>query len=310
MKYKPRHIISAVRKPDIALGEINKIGLNVNQKVHSKVPRRGISVPDQDWDTLVVLDGCRYDMFEELNSIEGDLRSVISKGSESNEYLSENFAGRSLHDTIYITANPYAANLPGDTFYQTINLLNDHWDSQTKTVLPSTVVEKTIEVHREHPNKRLIAHFMQPHYPFIGNLGKEIQHKGIVAQQSIESNERHIWSGLLDNQTENSLNLVIAAYYENLQIVLPYVEKLHNSIDGKTVVTADHGNLLGDRLWPIPTRGFGHPPRLRMKDLVRVPWLEITGKRRKTTVEPPIQDEAVDEDVIGDRLRALGYASE
>lgn len=31
------------------------------------------NVMNQDWDNLIILDGCRYDLFEEINTISGDL---------------------------------------------------------------------------------------------------------------------------------------------------------------------------------------------------------------------------------------------
>jgi hypothetical protein len=61
------------------------------------------------------------------------------------------------------------------------------------------------------------------------------------------------------------------AYKENLRHVLKNVEDLLEIINGKTVITSDHGNLIGDRLSPIPVRGYGHPSGLRAPELVKDP---------------------------------------
>ena len=56
---------------------------------------------------------------------------------------------------------------------------------------------------------------------------------------------------------------------------------LIESLDGKTVVTSDHGNLFGRRLWPIPLQKYGHPPGLRFPELIEVPWHETPFENRR-----------------------------
>lgn len=60
----------------------------------------------EDWDNLVLLDACRYDQFERLNTISGVLENRISQGSSTFEFLTENIAGKKSHDTVYVTSNP------------------------------------------------------------------------------------------------------------------------------------------------------------------------------------------------------------
>ena len=63
------------------------------------------------------------------------------------------------------------------------------------------------------------------------------------------------------------------AYEENLKLVLSYVNELVSYLrrEGLVVITADHGELLGERGL------FGHPERVRVPELVEVPWLEISS---------------------------------
>lgn len=67
--------------------------------------RRGIDVPNADWDNLVVLDACRYDLFEELHTFPGDLKSVISRGSNTVKWLQTDFKKEQYSDIVYVTAN-------------------------------------------------------------------------------------------------------------------------------------------------------------------------------------------------------------
>jgi len=40
---------------------------------------------------------------------------------------------------------------------------------------------------------------------------------------------------------------------------------------GKSVITSDHMNLLGERLFPVPTKGYVHPIGLHKPELLKVP---------------------------------------
>lgn len=269
----------------------------------------GIDVVAADWDTLVVLDACRYDLFEARNPLEGELRAVRSKGSDSWEFMAANFDGRTLHDTVYVTANPHVYELPDDTFHAVENLLETRWDEETGTVRPAAVVEAAIDAHERYPEKRLIVHFMQPHFPFLGPTGRTFDQMGI---ESLETDDRgeapNPWFGLLYEDSVDA-ETVLTAYRENLDLVFPHVERLLEALSGKSVVTADHGNLVGERGFPIPMRMYGHPRGLDRDEVRTVPWLEVdAADRRRTVAEPPGEEATeTDDDVVEDRLSALGY---
>ncbi|WP_206536686.1 hypothetical protein [Halococcus thailandensis] len=262
----------------------------------------------EDWDNLLILDACRFDMFETQNSIAGDLQHRRSLGSESWEFLSENFADRTFHDTVYVTANPHAPKIPSGTFHAVVNLLEEGWDAELGTVHPETVVEAVQQAQNQYPEKRLIAHFMQPHYPFIGEHGRDLNHKGISIHLSSEQSDtkRKVWTNLGYGRLNRAQ--VVNAYRENLDIVLNYVEDLLDSLSGRSVVTSDHGNLIGETTSPIPARGYGHPRGLNSDELRIVPWLVVEGSDRRTTVaDTPTEQDETDSRVVRDRLHDLGY---
>ncbi|AXG11128.1 hypothetical protein [Haloplanus rubicundus] len=270
----------------------------------------GTHVMAEDWDNLLILDGCRYDLFEETVDMDGTLESRISLGSSSEEFLERNFGGKTFHDTVYVNANPYIPrlNLDRDTFHAVIDCLDD-WEPNLQTIPPEPVADALREANADFPDKRLVGHFMQPHAPFIGKLGQRIVGGGWRSDESGEG-EQGIWNYLRDGTADVDLGTVWDAYRENLEVVLESVEALLDELDGKTVITADHGNLVGERLGPIPTRRkYGHPYGVHAPGLVRVPWFVVPfDDRREITADPPIdRGSTADQETVEQRLDALGY---
>lgn len=262
----------------------------------------GTRVIKEDWDTLVLLDACRYDMFERLIEFEGELNYQISLGSTSEEFLDRNFSEGTFHDTVYVSANVYFPHLGLDqdgSFHAAIDLL-DEWDPELEIAHPETVTNAALRAHNAYPNKRVIVHYMQPHIPFIGKYGQTIQER---------IDDRSIWEPLRDGRTDVTLNETWKAYDENLRLVLNYVEQLLSEISGKVVLSADHGNMVGERQGPIPTRKmYGHPWGVYTPQLVKVPWFEIdNGSRRTVTSDPPKRAKEHSEELVKERLRSLGY---
>lgn len=267
----------------------------------------GTRVMDEDWDNLLILDACRYDMFTGHAGLEGKLESRISLGSSSEEFLQRNFGGDTFHDTVYVNANPYIPKLGMDdgTFHAVIDCLGD-WDEELETVRPESVAEATMAARERYPDKRIIAHFMQPHAPFIGEHGRSIEAGGWTMDRETDS-VPDMWNQVREGDVDEET--FWTAYTENLDVALDVVEPLLDSLSGKSVVTSDHGNLVGERLSPIPTRPkYGHPYGVHVRELVEVPWLVVDAEERvSVSEEPPVDQETVSEAEVEDRLAALGY---
>ncbi|WP_435076804.1 sulfatase-like hydrolase/transferase [Halococcus sp. AFM35] len=279
------------------------LSLRANRCFHGEfVPHEGIDVMERDWDNLLILDACRYDYFVDENWLDGDLTRVTSPATNSLSYLQECFIGRELHDTVYVTGNPYAEEVPPKTFHDVVPLYGDEWDEKGGTVRPETVAAATEQAATDHPNKRLVAHFMQPHVPYIGRFGSSLEYNRAFAGD--------VWSDLRTRYGDLTDEDLREAYRENLRFVLEHVEQLLDELDGKTVITADHGELLGERIWPIPIKGYDHYPHLYTDGLTEVPWLVLDDETRREIVaeEPQSASEERDADVVADRLEALGYA--
>jgi len=288
----------------------------------------GTYVVDEQWDNLLILDACRYDVFKETNTIEGKLETRISRGSESTEFLLENFARHpnrtSFDDIVYVAANPLVSSLLRNKFHKIYPVWDYGWDDELNTVPPGVVANEALEVRRRHPDKRMIVHFMQPHFPALtvklkGETGISGLRRTVKMDlDPISTSERQ---GPLDVLVEVLLQRgdldrddVLFAYKENLRIVLSYVTRLVKDFSGRTVITADHGETFGERSGALyPFRVFGHPRGVHVKQLVVVPWLVIESENQHSNRHD--KEERLNEYVysqeedakIKDRLQKLGY---
>lgn len=249
-----------------------------------------------DWDYLIVLDACRFDTFEEVygNYFEGELRKVESRGSNTMEWLPKTFEGR--YNYTYLSASPYV-NSKGlsvdemmnnevdwtatDHFTRIIDIWDDYWNGDT--VHPEKVTQRLAEIE-ETP---VIAHYMQPHSPFLSTdsgpdkgliwktvayffhmLPEKAQTK-IKGQIEIPKSDKFssYHEIIAENEGEEYLR---KKYRENLEIALKEIQDfVDHKEDVKIVITADHGELLGEN------GKYSHPRGEKIPELIHVPWLEI-----------------------------------
>lgn len=270
----------------------------------------GTDVMAEDWDTLVLLDACRHDDFETQNCLRGSLERRISKGQDSMRFVEENFLGRELHDTVYVTANPHVKHVGDDVFHAVVDDPLSEWDEALQCVPPETVTEIARETHLEYPDKRIVVHYMQPHDPPIGPTAAELRETmqiGGPAPGDHASKGKRVMEAVADG--EISVETARQAYRETLSIALLQVAELLADVDGKVVVTADHGELFGERPYPLLGELYEHYNHPKVLELCEVPWLvfEAESERRATVAEPPVGTEAVADDVVEEQLSALGY---
>jgi len=273
---------------------------------------QGVDVMEKDWDTLILLDACRYDSFNKLNNINGELGWVISQGVDSKEFIKRNFLNRELLDTVYVTANPHVKYIDNDVFYDVVSEPLKKWDSEVQCVPPKKVTAAAIEAHQKYPNKRIIIHYMQPHDPPLGPTADQLRKDYGLAGPSSDNQEKNnerIMS--LVSADEISEEVAYKAYEETLQIVLEEVNVLLEEITGKVVISSDHGEMFGEKPYLLLPKLYEHFRNPRTIELCKVPWLivETTDTRRKITSENKINGEKADLDYtnIEKQLEALGY---
>jgi arylsulfatase A-like enzyme len=275
-------------------------------------------VVSEDWDNLVVLDACRYDHFREESDLSGELSYRISRGGVTGEFLEANFGDSEYSDVVYVTANPHVDRLLDGRFHDIVSVWQTGWSEEYRTVLPETMVEATLDALERYPDKRIVSHFMQPHQPFVGeraqerigslsgNVAAKREALGEIEDGPDRDELPNVWS--LMRRGELSREDVVDGYRENLSLVLDAVADLIEALKGKTVVTADHGEMFGGFAWPVPLRVYGHSTIVHPPKLVKVPWLEVPTENRRPITDGRIAAAGSDaEDEISQKLQQLGY---
>jgi hypothetical protein len=151
-------------------------------------------------------------------------------------------------------------------FFEKYETIRTNWDDELGATRPESVYRDAVSAEKLFPEKRKIIHFIQPHSPYIGfdfNYNREESRLEMGVDNSPEDEEKS-----LDKAEKGKIKRseIMEAYRQNLSIVYEYVEKLNKQLDGKTVVTADHGELLGEKGL------YGHPGGKDAKVLREVPW--------------------------------------
>jgi len=303
MRYSLSDLKTAANNPKLVLREMNQLFYSSFGR-HESNPY-GRSVFEEDWDNLVILDACRHDFFERQADLPGQLDSRTSLGSCTPEFVEYNFRNRSLRDTVYVTANSWYLKLRdeiGSEVYDLVDLLSSpdrkYSDPDHNIVLPETMTEVARRAHDENPKKRLIVHYIQPHHPFIGPTGECYFQTDSASLPEVVREE--------PNATRE---LVERAYRENVDRAVDAVADLLPNLRGKTVVTADHGEMLGERHEYIPIREYGHPAGIWSDLLTTVPWHVYTnGERKETVAERPVAGSDGESGyAVDERLESLGY---
>jgi hypothetical protein len=258
----------------------------------------GTNVYDRDWDLLVVLDACRADLFaevaEEYGYEVGDLTSVAG-GSRT--WMERTFAPdreADTRETLYVTGNPFSAEMVDPARFRAVEEVWRYgWNEELNTVPPRPLTDVTIREHRRLTPKRTVVHYMQPHHPFVPTPMDSGMNRDDIANP-----EGSVWDRLRRGEVDH--DTVWDAYRENLRYVLDDVRLLLRSVDAERVVlTADHGNALGE--WGFYGHGDVPFPSVR-----RVPW-SVTSARDDDDEYDPRFEPARDDGDRNQKLRDLGY---
>lgn len=268
----------------------------------TRVQPPGERVYAREWDLLIVVDACRYDLMVELapafEYVDG-ISKYRSLDSTTAFWMRKNFTDAvadEMSKTAYVCGNPFSAEeLDAGAFFE----LNEVWQkvwADPGTVPPRPITDETIRTIRESNPDRVIAHYMQPHCPFLSrpelSRGKELDRFG-------DQRWRDVWERLRDGDVTRAE--VWEGYRENLQVVLEDIELLLRSVDAETVViTSDHGNAMGE------LGVYGHPPGMPHDCLRTVPWIE-TGAEDDGAYEPETTFDADGNPSRTEQLKALGY---
>lgn len=207
----------------------------------------------ENWDVLIILDAARPDYVHRLWPQFGTVRAL---GGITHRWL-EHFWKLVQEPMVYFTANPVVTkvhkkvNPPGVTL---VELWRNKWEifgpCRLGSVHPQNVNAAVIRYLGKQPcRRRLVVHYLQPHGPYIGDIGLPVQVGNLNDGPTGKKGDRSVMACIKGKYfTWQDVRL---AYDSNLRLVMPYAMDMTRTLkrQGYTriIITADHGEALGDR---------------------------------------------------------------
>lgn len=253
-----------------------------------------------DWDVLIVLDACRYDLFKEVypKYLKGKLQKVETPGHQTVLWRARTWTKKI--DSLYFSANPNirskrwidkVGDFCSDKFSKVYDLWDYAWDRKLSTVPPWNVNKEIKKEIKPDEKKKIIVHYMQPHGPWIGETMLSVP----FLKES-EGDDPACWT-LIQRFTNEQKKIIPKAHKDNLELVLVFVRDLCEYFkDKKIIVTADHGELLGEGGKYL--HHYNILPENLYRVLIEIPWFEVDTSEFPEKVG------------LTKRLEKLGYLEE
>lgn len=297
-----RGSVNTAEKIALSIKNPALLGRKLN-KYSTRVPgynyKKNRSVFDRDWDTLVILDACRYDIATQYDWGATDIDVHRSRSTNTKEFYINEVSGRDLRDTVYVTANVWISELADNGYDFNLHRII------TSEIDPESVYQKAETAYHDFTNKRIVVHFTQPHFPVIIDGYETVNDEWFCPEKPL-----NLWGNKLIgyHDTEISREELLDAYKANLEAVRPYVDQIVDNFEGKTVVSADHGQLFGERAGPVPITEWGHPKGACADGILDVPWIVFESSQRRE-IHAGEEGDIVEERSTDteERLKQLGY---
>ncbi|MFC7135345.1 MULTISPECIES: hypothetical protein [Salinibaculum] len=285
----------------------------------------GTNIYTCDWDLLIILDTCRLDALKLVASeydflTPNKIETATSVGGSTLEWTANTFTHHfrdEIVSTGFVSANGWPRRILREGYNPEqqldMSVLPKFWSTVSESDLgvhipawkygpgrgaesdqpqasAETVVDFVIRLGREQEFDRVIAHLIEPHYPYVGALEQRgdipVSKFGVLPWRHVES--------------KKDIDLLWDLYIQELRIGLDSIERLLNNFDAERVlITADHGEAFGE------LGVFGHNtgslhPKVRQ---VPVTW---TTADDHGSYHPPKYEE--DQNMtVEQNLEALGY---
>jgi hypothetical protein len=184
-----------------------------------------------------------------------------------------------------------------------VDLWQERWDDDLGAITPQAVTEAALEQVESGYDGRLVVHYLQPHAPFIqegtgrkmkrikagfddvpatgnapeddGSLGNRLRRWIEPKLGNSELAQRlgmlvELDAGSATDILTGGIEATLREYYEgNMRLALAETARLVEELDGKVVVTSDHGEAFGEHgVWE-------HHIETYIPELIEVPWLRV-----------------------------------
>ena len=214
---------------------------------------------EERWDNLIVLDACRYDAMAEEWRGGGSVEPVLSPASWTLEWLDRVFGRLRLRATVF-SANPYISSRgevrlhdirwrASEHFSKIHDLWLTAWDSKLGTVPPEKVyLAVAASLGLRGAEGRLIVWFMQPHYPYLSPITMGEESTALRPQDFVEGRADRAARMIAARLASHGPEQLRRAYRDTLRRALSSVYRLLGRLEGRTIITSDHGELLGEHI--------------------------------------------------------------
>jgi len=231
----------------------------------------------ENWGTLIILDACRYDIFKQLNRIPGKLEEVLSPAHHTWPWLQRTFPDK--YDWTYFSAHPYVNTVQTGQKWNAINHFSSiipiwrfAWSDKLGTVHPISVCSTVKNI----PYEKAMVHFIQPHGPWIGVT------KWLNPWTLVDYTRTQLMGDWKAIVTKPDPTFFRRCYKDNLRLVLRNITNYLPYFKKPIVITADHGELLGEKgmyLHGAVEKSKEHLPypEWALEFLKHVPWFVVDG---------------------------------
>lgn len=287
----------------------------------------GTNVYTHDWDLLIILDTCRVDALKlvasEYDFLSPDkIKTATSVGGSTLEWTANTFSHHFYDEIVstgFVSANGWPYRILNERYSPEqrlgVSVLPKYWSTVSESDLgehipawkygpgrgaeshqpqasAETVVDFVIRLGREQEFDRVIAHLIEPHYPYVGAIE---QRSDISVSEFGTAPWNHI-------ESKKDIDLLWDLYMEELRIGLDSVERLLNNFAAERVlITADHGEAFGE------LGVFGHNTGSLHPKVRQVPITWTTADDRGSY--QPTEYEKDQSMTVEQNLEALGYLS-
>lgn len=236
--------------------------------------------------SMIMLDACRFDFFQENYSdyFQGRLTKAYTPTKFTPDWFDlfwNDYYNMTFYNAVEIAMWGDVNYTPEEHFQEVIwchenvgtNKIQDPWFLNSK-------IEESLE--KDLPRKKLIRYLL-PHAPYLGTELEDIS-KGEGQKRNLE---KAFKAGTI---TEEDLK---KAYRKNLRTGLAAARDLCEFLPEPIIITADHGEYLGDN--PRDERLLHGRYMPDGPEINAVPWFEVKETKN------------IHEEEVRNRLEALGY---
>jgi len=236
-------------RSSISISSLRNINLRALEYFHPS---------EEEWDYLIILDAMRYDYFAYLWIWHEHTKPYYSLGSCTLDFLQ---ALRPLNMPCF-TSHPFVLGAKG----RFRELIDCGWNNYLGTALPEYITHAFLGLGKPKPT---VLWYLQPHHPYIGGFRVPVP-----IWRGLKMVPQKDTSRLLEQLKRDGL--LLRAYEDNARYIIHHIYfKLLPHLQGRIIITSDHGEGLGEPYQSGEKPVFSHPCGSGSSELRIVPVLRL-----------------------------------